>query len=81
MKPSAGASRPSCLAMNPRNPELSAARRTRLLTAFESLDEDTRADLLEAAETWAFRAGGTDLERDDARDIMRQMYAAAGWEG
>jgi hypothetical protein len=80
MKPSAGASRPSCLAMNPRNREASAARRTRLLAAFSALDEDTRADLLEAVETIAFRAGGTDLERDDARDIMRQMYAAAGWE-
>jgi hypothetical protein len=55
MRPSKGAGRPSLLAMNPRNREASAARRTKLLAAFDALDEDTRADLLEAVETMASR--------------------------
>lgn len=81
MRPAKDAGRPSCLAINPKNREASAARRTRLLAAFDSLDEDTRADLLEAAETIAFRqSGGVDFERDDVRDIIRQAYEAAGWE-
>ena len=81
MKPSKGADRPSLLAMNPRNREASAARRIKLLAAFLSLDEDTQADLLEAAETIAFRAqGGVDFERDRAREIIRQVYAIAGWK-
>jgi hypothetical protein len=80
MRPSKGASRPSVLAINPRNRELSAARRVKLLAAFDSLDEDTRADLLELAEDFAFLAGDRRMERDDARQIIRQLYAAAGWE-
>jgi hypothetical protein len=81
MRPGKGASVPSVLAMNPRNPEASAARRVKLLAAFNALDEDTRADLLELAETWAFRAtSAANTEAYDARTIMRQMYAAAGWE-
>jgi hypothetical protein len=80
MKPSAGAGRPSLLALNPRNREASAARREKLLAAFVSLPEDTQADLLEAVETIAFRAqDGVDFERDNARDIMRQVYQVAGW--
>jgi len=80
MKPSADAGRPSCLAMNPNNLRASAARREKLLAAFLGLDEDTQADLLEATETMVFRAGGVDSERDEARRIVRQMHAAAGWE-
>lgn len=83
MRASAGASRPSSLAINPRNPQTSAARRVKMLAAFDSLDEDTRADLLEAAETMASRLTpglGLDSERDEARRIIAQIYAAAGWE-
>ena len=81
MRASAGADRPSLLAVSPRNQELSAGRRVRLLAAFGSLDEDTRADFLEAAETMAFRAGGgVDFQRDELRRIIRQVHAAAGWE-
>lgn len=80
MRPSKGAGRPSLLALNPHNLEASTARRTRLLAAFDSLDEDTRADLLEAVETMVHRAsGGVDSERDAARDVIRQAYAVAGW--
>jgi hypothetical protein len=81
MRPSKGADRPSLLALNPRNREASAARRVQLLAAFNSLDEDTRADLLEAVETIVTRtSGGVDFCRDDARAVIKQMYAAAGWE-
>lgn len=80
MKPSKGAYRPSLLALNPHNPEASAARRVKLLAAFGSLDEDTQADLLELTESIAFNAGCASLERGDARDIMRRIYAIAGWE-
>lgn len=81
MRPSKGAGRPSLLALNPRNREMSAARRTRLLAAFLTLDEDTQADLLEAVESLVFNAGlSVSLERDDARAIIRQVYRAAGWE-
>jgi hypothetical protein len=81
MKPSQDASRLSSLAINPRNPEASAARRVKLLAAFEALDEDTRADLLELAETWAFRAASAaNTESYAARGIIRQMYVIAGWE-
>jgi hypothetical protein len=81
MKPSADAGRPSLLAINPRNREASATRRVKLLAAFGSLDEDTRADLLEAIETIAGRAGGADSVRDQARRILVQVYTAAGWAG
>jgi hypothetical protein len=81
MRASKGAGRPSLLALNPRNREASAARRARLLAAFDSLDEDTRADLLEAVETISFRAeNGADAESAEARGVMRQVYAAAGFE-
>jgi hypothetical protein len=82
MKPSAGAGRPSCLAVNPRNREASAARRVKLLAAFDALDEDTRADFLEAAETMALSStpGGVDNVRAHARTILRRLYAAAGWD-
>jgi len=83
MKPSKSANRLSALAINPRNREASATRRAKLLTAFESLDEDTRADLLEAVETMASRLTpglGLDSERDDARRIIKQVYEIAGWE-
>lgn len=79
MKPSADAGRLSSLAVNPRNREASAARRTRLLAAFESLDEDTRADLLEAVESMASRPNGG-IPGHEARRILSLMYAAAGWE-
>lgn len=79
MGPSKDAGRPSALAMNPRNREASAARRAKLLAAFNSLDEDTRADLLEAIETIAFRATSpTNTESYKARGIFRRMYDAAG---
>jgi hypothetical protein len=80
MKPGRGADRPSVLAMNPRNREASAARRIKLLAAFSSLDENTQADLLELTEEIAFHAGDARMERDDARDIIRQVYKIAGWE-
>jgi hypothetical protein len=77
MKPSKSAGRPSVLAINPRNLEASAARRARLLAAFNALDEDTRADLLEVAESWAFRAtAAANTESYEARGIFRQMHAA-----
>jgi hypothetical protein len=80
MRHGKGADRPSCLAMNPGNREASAARRTRLLAAFDALPEDTRADLLELVETVAFAAGEASLERSDLRDLTRRMYASAGFE-
>lgn len=80
MGPAAGGGNASCLVMNPRNREASAARRARLLAGFDSLPPDTRADLLEAAETMAHRAGGVDAERDEARRIITLMYVTAGWE-
>jgi hypothetical protein len=81
MGPSKGASRPSSLAVNPNNEADSAARRARLLEAFDSLSPDQRADLLELAETWAFRATrAANTESRDARDLFREMYAAAGWD-
>jgi hypothetical protein len=80
MRAAKNASRPSCLVINPNNREASIARRIKLLAAFNSLDEDTRADLLEAVETVAFRAStDVDFVRDDVRDIIRQAYTAAGW--
>jgi hypothetical protein len=82
MRASAAASRPSVLALNPRNREASAARRSKLLTAFNNLDEDARADLLEAAESMAWRLTpglGLDTERDEARTILGRMYYLAGW--
>jgi hypothetical protein len=81
MKPSRDAGRPSCLAMNPNNREASAARRVKLLKAFDSLDENIRADLLEDIESLVFKAGiSISVERDDARDIIEQVYKAAGLE-
>jgi hypothetical protein len=80
MRPAADAGRPSCLAANPRNREASAARRERLLAAFDSLDVNTRADLLEAVESLAGAAGsGVNPIRDEARRIIAQVYVAAGW--
>ena len=79
MRASKGASRPSALAIQPGNRELSIARRKRLLAAFGALDEDTRADLLELAEQIAFNAGDARMQRDDARDIIRELYRKAGW--
>jgi hypothetical protein len=79
MNPGKGADWTSVLAINPRNREASAARRVKLLAAFEALDEDTRADLLELTEEIALNAGDARLERDDTRDIIRRMYALAGW--
>lgn len=81
MQPSKDAGRPSCLVMNPRNAEASAARREQLLAAFASLDVNDQAGLLELAETWAFRAtSGANTESFAARGLFRRMYAAAGWE-
>lgn len=81
MRPGKRAGRPSLLALNPRNQELSAARRVTLLAAFEALDEDTRADLLEAAETIAGRASsGVDFEVAEMRFIFGRVYREAGWE-
>jgi hypothetical protein len=69
------------LAINPRNREASAARRVKLLATFDSLDENTRADLLEAVETMAFRGtSGADAESTEARGILRRVYTAAGFE-
>jgi hypothetical protein len=82
MEPSKGADRPSLLALNPRNREASAGRRARLLAAFDSLDEDARADLLEAAETIALRAeNGADAQSRGVRDILCRTYTVAGWAG
>jgi hypothetical protein len=81
MRHGKGADRPSALAMNPRNREASAARREQLLAAFLSLDENVQADLLEAVESLVLNAGiSVSLERDRAREIIRQVYAVAGWE-
>jgi hypothetical protein len=63
--------------MNPRNVELSAARREALLAGFDSLHEDSRADLLEAAETLAGMALPGD-EAAEIRAILAQAYRAAG---
>jgi len=79
MKHGKGADSLSALAVNPRNREASARRREKLLAAFLSLGEDTCADLLELVESIAFNAGDARIERDDARDIIRQVYTAAGW--
>ena len=79
--PSRGSSRLSVLALNPRNAEDSAARRARLLEAFDSLPPGRRADLLELAETWAFRAtSGANVESREARGAFREIYTAAGWD-
>jgi hypothetical protein len=75
MRAGKGADRPSVLAINPRNREASAERRTKLLAAFDALDEDTRADLLEEAETMTYSVPGS-----EARRILRLMYVTAGWE-
>lgn len=80
MGPGRGAGRASCLALNPDNLAASARRRTRLLAAFDGQDVNTRADLLELAETIAFAAGDARMERDDLRDLVRQVYQAAGWD-
>lgn len=81
MKPSKDAARPSALAINPHNREASARRRVKLLAAFDSLPEDTRADLLEAVESLVGTAQtGVNLYRDDALEVIQQVYAAAGWE-
>lgn len=81
MRGSKGSDSPSALALNPRNAELSAARRTELLAQFNDLHEDDQADLLELAETWAFRAtAANNPDSAQARDLFRRMYAAAGWE-
>ena len=77
--PGKHAAQPSALAMNPRNREASAARRARLLAAFDALPADTRADLIEAAETTAF-TGYRDRETDDIRGIFGQLFALAGLE-
>ena len=81
-QPGAGrdAGRPSSLAMNPRNREASADRRAKLLAAFRALDDTTQADLLEAVESLASRASGVDIERDEARTIIHQVYGLAGWD-
>lgn len=79
MGPSKDAGRPSALAMNPRNREASAARRAKLLAAFDSLDENTRADLLETVETLVSTCRMTTY-LSDAQAVIRQIYAAAGWE-
>ena len=81
MRAGKGASRPSVLVINPRNEEASAARRVRLLAAFNALPEDDRADLLEAAETMVSRASAdVDSERDEVRVLFRRIYVVAGWE-
>ena len=71
------AGRPSLLAMNPLNREASADRRITLLKAFRTLDDTTQADLLEAVESLA---AGRDGRRNEARTIIDQVYAAAGWD-
>jgi hypothetical protein len=84
MGPSEEAGRPSCLVMNPRNREASAARREQLLAAFLALDVNDQADLLEAAESLAFAAApGTSPYHGTRGKVCRaigKMYAAAGWE-
>lgn len=74
-----GADQPSVLALNPHNREASAARREKLLAAFDGLDVNTRADLLELVEAWV-TAQPIDQAKRDARAIIRQVYEAAGWE-
>lgn len=73
------AGRPSSLAMNPRNRESSADRRALLLAAFRKLDDTTQADLLEAVESLAAGARPDDA-RDEARTVIHQVYALAGWD-
>jgi hypothetical protein len=63
--------------MNPDNVGASTRRRVKLLAAFDSLPEDTRADLLELIETWA-HSGTWNFDKDEARKIIAQVYAAAG---
>lgn len=80
MRHSKGADRPSCLVMNPRNREASAARRVKLLAAFDSLDCNVRADLLELIEQISQNAGERLEERREARGIIKRIYEIAGWE-
>jgi hypothetical protein len=65
--------------MNPRNVEASAARRVKLLAAFDSLPEDDRADLLELAEDIDM-AGMDTARRLGLREAIAALYAAAGWD-
>lgn len=78
MRHSRGADRPSCLAMNPRNREASAARRVELLAAFDALPEDDRADLLELVESWA-STGFIDPDKREAGRLLNRLYVACGW--
>lgn len=81
MRPAKDAGRLSRLVMNPDNPRLSAERRGRLLEAFDSLDCNARADLLEAVESLVLSAGMSwSRERDTGREVIHRIYAAAGWE-
>jgi hypothetical protein len=80
MGPGPRAGQASCLAVEPDNRELSAARRALLLTAFRALDVNDQANLLELAESIAFNHGEARLERDDLRDYFRALFRLAGWD-
>lgn len=83
MRPSRGAYNPSALALNPTNLADSAARRERLLAAFDSLDVNDRADLLEAVETIVHSARAASSPTEElrvGRQVMRRVYAEAGWD-
>ena len=72
---------PSALALNPTNLADSAARRE-LLAAFDSLDVNDRADLLEAVETTVHsaRAAGSPTEELRVGRQLARVYAEAGWD-
>jgi hypothetical protein len=82
MRASRSANTESALAINPNNLNDSAMRRVRLLDAFQQLDEDDQADLLEAAEAMYL---GQPLNAilnpayADAKRILGIVYIIAGW--
>lgn len=77
MRPSKNAGRPSCLVMNPQNARASETRRARLLAAFDALDCNERADLLEMLETLS-HAGFTEPWKQDVRGLFAKIYKLAG---
>jgi hypothetical protein len=80
MRASRNANRASALAVNPDNLADSAARRIKLLDAFEQMDEDDQADLLEAAEEICWRpASPGDTAQSELRRTFNLVYTIAGW--
>jgi hypothetical protein len=81
MRASRNANTASALAINSSNLADSAMRRTRLLDAFQQLDEDDQADLLEAAEEayWNTPVSVASEPHAELRRTFNLVYIIAGW--